>query len=73
MHTDNRMTTKDVSEFFKVSESTIRSWRRCRRYDKRYPRFHKLITGAVYYVREEIVEDLAKMEIEFPDRMEMTI
>lgn len=69
-NTTDRLTTKEVSAMFNIKETTIRSWRRYRRYDKRYPRYHKLIGRMVYYVKSEIIEDMANMEVE-ADRMEM--
>ena len=61
---DDRLTSKQVSIEFNIPDSTLRSWRRCRSYDPRYPRFHKLFTGKVYYVRAEIAEDLENMEVD---------
>lgn len=61
---DDRLTSRQVSEEFNIPDSTLRSWRMCRGYDKRFPRYHKLFTGKVFYVRCEIEEDLAGMEVE---------
>ena len=54
---EERLTTDEVAKLFKLSSSTLRVWRTKRRYDKRYPRYHKL-HGKVYYVRNEVEEDL---------------
>lgn len=64
MDPNEKLTTNQVAEEFKMSSSTLRSWRQCRGYDKRYPRFHKLFTGKVFYIRGEFVEDLKRMEVE---------
>ncbi|MBN2512540.1 MAG: hypothetical protein JXB18_06340 [Sedimentisphaerales bacterium] len=61
---EERLTTRQVSIMFNIKESTLRAWRRCRGYDTRYPRFHKLFTGKVYYVKTEIIEDMRGMEVE---------
>jgi len=61
---NERLTSLQVAEEFNINNSTLRSWRRMRGYDKRYPRFHKLFTGKVFYVRSEIEEDLVNMEVE---------
>jgi len=61
---EKRLTSKEVAQMFKINGSTLRSWRRYRRFDKRYPRFHKLFTGKVYYLEAEILEDMKIMEVE---------
>lgn len=66
---EERLTTKQVSAMFNINEATLRGWRRCRGYDKRYPRFHKLFTGKVYYIKAEIVEDMKGMEVPEPREM----
>lgn len=69
---NEKLTSRKVSDEFHVNQSTLRGWRRCRTFDKRYPRFHKLFTGSVFYLRCEIEEDIKKMEIE-AGRMEMAL
>jgi len=69
---DERLTSLQVAKEFNVNNSTLRSWRRYRTFDKRYPRFHKLFTGKVFYVRSEIEADLLWMEVE-TGRMEMVL
>lgn len=69
---EERLTTKEVSVMFKIKESTLRSWRRCRQYDKRYPRYHKLFPKMVYYVKSEIIEDMKQMETDI-DQLVMVI
>lgn len=54
---NERLSTEEVAKEFKIKATTLRSWRRYRRYDKRYPRYHKLFR-MVYYIRSEIEEDL---------------
>ena len=69
---NDRLTSSQVAEEFNINDSTLRGWRRMYTYDKRYPRFHKLFTGKIFYIRVEIEEDLAKMEIE-TGKMEMAL
>ena len=57
-----RLRTKDISKMFGIKESTVRAWRRCRGYDKRFPRFHRITPRMVYYVETEFREDLEAME-----------
>ena len=57
-----RLRTKDISKLFGIKESTLRSWRRCRGHDKRFPRFHKITPRMVYYIEAEFREDLEAME-----------
>lgn len=54
---NERLSTDEVSKIFKIKESTLRMWRTYRKYDKSYPRYHKLFK-TVYYLRSEIEEDL---------------
>ena len=61
---NERLTSIQVSVEFNIKDSTLRGWRRHRCFDPRYPRFHKLFTGKVFYVRSEIEADLATMEVE---------
>lgn len=61
---NDRLTSKQVSIEFNIPDSTLRSWRMRRSYDRRFPRFHKLFTGKVFYVRAEIEEDLRLMEVD---------
>lgn len=63
MDKNERLTTKQVSEIFNINNSTLKAWRRYRGYDKRYPRYHKMFTGMVFYIRHEIEADIGKMEI----------
>lgn len=69
---EEHLTTREVAKEFKTNESTLRSWRRLRLTDKRYPRYHKLFTGKVYYVRAEIEADMKNMEVP-ADKMEMKL
>ena len=66
MMEENReqLSSKQTAKEYSVNESTLRSWRYRRVYDKRYPRYHKLFTGKVYYLRDELEEDLASMEVD---------
>lgn len=59
-----QLTSKEAATRYGINESTLRSWRYRRAYDKRYPRYHKLFTGRVFYFSDELEEDLAKMEID---------
>lgn len=61
---NERMTAKQVCQEFNIKTSTLASWRRYLSYDGRYPRFHKLFTGKIFYVRSEIEEDLKNMEVD---------
>lgn len=64
------LTSIEVAAKYGIKESTLRSWRRLYMLgDDRFPRFHKLTTGSVYYIQSEIEEDLAKMEININKRM----
>jgi transposase-like protein len=59
-----RLTTKQVAEEYNINVSTLRGWRTKRiNGDTRFPRFHKLFTGTVYYVRSEFEDDLKQMEL----------
>jgi transposase-like protein len=69
---NERLSSKQVAEEHNINHSTLRGWRRMRTFDKRYPRYHKLFTGKIFYVRREIEEDLARMEVE-AGKMEMVI
>lgn len=60
---NERLTTRQAAEEFGVPASTLWTWRGLRDRDARYPRFHKLFTGKVYYVRGELAADLAGMEV----------
>ena len=57
------LTSKQASRMFNIPEGTLRGWRRIWFYDKRYPRFHKRITGKVYYLLGEVIEDMEKMNM----------
>jgi len=59
-----RLTTRQVSQEFNIAEGTLGSWRYRRRHDPRLPRYHKLITGTVFYILHEIEADLQNMELE---------
>ncbi len=61
---DNRLTAKQVSAEYGICISTLANWRQNRLTDPRYPRYHKLFTGRVYYIRAEFEEDFAAMHIE---------
>ena len=61
---ENRLTSKQAASLLGIPESTLRCWRMRRYFDERYPRFHKMFTGRVFYIREELTEDYAKMEME---------
>jgi len=67
---NSRLTSKQIATEFNINESTLRGWRRCYTFDKRYPRYHKLFTGKIFYIRAEFEEDIHKMEIE-AGKMEM--
>ena len=69
---NEKLSSKQIADEFFLNQSTLRGWRRCRTFDKRYPRYHKLFTGKVFYVRSEFEEDYHKMELE-TGRMEMAI
>lgn len=70
MNPNERLTSKQVSREFNIPNGTLGYWRYRRPYDQRLPRFHKYITGKVFYIRSEITEDLAQMEVE-TGKMEM--
>lgn len=59
-----KLSSKQVAKLYGINESTLRSWRYRRAYDKRYPRYHKLFTGSVFYLRSEVETDLANMEVD---------
>lgn len=60
---NERLTTKQVAAEFNIKEGTLRGWRWLRLTNKRYPRYHKLFTGKIHYIREEFEADLAAMEV----------
>lgn len=43
-----KLTSKQAAFEYGINESTLRSWRFKRAYDKRFPRYHKLFTGQVF-------------------------
>ncbi|MCE5185397.1 MAG: hypothetical protein LLF76_04660 [Planctomycetaceae bacterium] len=61
---DDRLTGKQVSAEFGIPEGTLGRWRYSRAYDGRFPRYHKLFTGKVFYIRSEFEEDLRNMEVD---------
>jgi len=69
---NERLTSRQVAEEFNIPNGTLGYWRFKKQYDGRLPRFHKYITGKVFYVRSEITEDLAKMEVE-TGKLEMVL
>jgi len=60
----DRLSAREAAKDYGINQSTLGSWRYRRAYDKRFPRYHKIFTGAVYYLRHELEEDLANMEID---------
>jgi hypothetical protein len=61
---DERLTSKQVSAEFGIPEGTLSRWRYSRAYDWRFPRYHKLFTGKVFYIRSEFEEDFRSMEVD---------
>lgn len=66
------LTTNEVARLWNINPSTLRTWRRCRLTDKRYPRFHKLCTGKVFYVKAEFEADFRRMEVSV-ERLEVEV
>lgn len=58
-----RLTPRQVSRMYNVSPTTLGRWRKRRDSDVRFPRYHRMITGRVYYVRGELAACLAGMEV----------
>lgn len=61
--TTDHLTAKQVSAEYGISVSTLANWRAYRLTDKRYPRYYKLFTGQVYYLRQEFADDFAAMHV----------
>ena len=67
---NDRLTTKQVSLEFNIPYGTISYWRYCRKSaiskaeQDKYPRYHKLVTGKVYYLRSEFEADMERMEVD---------
>jgi hypothetical protein len=66
-----RLSTKQVAREYSVAVQTLEKWRCIHRGDPRYPRYHKYFNGVVFYFRDELEEDLKKMETDTDTKKEI--